>query len=126
PPAPPLACNQAMCCVAFALDSQAARPPLPPLAKGGSMRGGEVRVGRVPKDHASGGGKNLVVGRGIFVEKAYFVRETGHFSRARRQVFPVFVIWKHSLKLGLSKSPFGGLMVVGDLGLGTGDLQTAD
>src|SRR5262249_28154979 len=39
PPCPPLACNQAMSCVGFAPDSHAARPPLPPLAKGGANIG---------------------------------------------------------------------------------------
>ena len=58
--------------------------------------------------------KNPVVSRGIFVEKAYFVRETGPFSRARRWFFPVFVIWKHSLILGLSKSEMCGLMGIGN------------
>jgi hypothetical protein len=39
----------------------------------------------------------------------------GLFSAERRAVFPVFVIWKHSLKMGLSKSRSRHLMVV-DLG----------
>jgi hypothetical protein len=65
----------------------------------------EATSRRTPKG-ATGtvrGPKNPAVSRGIFVDKPYFVREMGHFSRVRRRGFPVFVIWKHSLNLGLSE-----------------------
>jgi hypothetical protein len=60
-----------------------------------------------------GGAKILVVSRGILSKKHVECTKRRPFSAERRAVFPVFIIWKYSLKLGLSNWPFACLIVVG-------------